>query len=193
MPKHLSALLSCAVVLSLPAAAIAQDSVFRDTNAYADCRSRFAAIFPGEPVVRDVTFVTAEGVSIPARQFSLDQGQDRYAVTVVELTSGPALDEGIIDHAAELLRRRGEVRMQFAVGYIPGVRGRQILVAQPDGRQLRGSVYMHDRRIYITEASSAVGDPTALQFEQSITIIDGEGIDIDRGQTNTPQRVFTCR
>jgi hypothetical protein len=45
----------------------------------------------------------------------------------------------------------------------------------------------------VTEASTAVGDFPGLQFDQSITIIDGEGVDIDRGQTNTPQRVFTCR
>ena len=52
---------------------------------------------------------------------------------------------------------------------------------------------MHEHRIYITEASTAAGDLPALQFDQSITIIDAMGVDVDRGQTNTPQRVFTCR
>jgi hypothetical protein len=189
----IAVLLSCAVLSFVADTAKAQDAPFRDTNAYASCQSRFAVIFPGAPTARDVTYTTAAGTSVPARQFSLERGSDRFAVTVVELPGGPALDEQIIDHAADVLRKRGDIRMQFSVGYIAGVRGRQLLISEPNGQQLRGSVYMHDHRIYITEVSSGVGDSTALQFDQSITIIDGEGIDVDRGQTNTPQRVFTCR
>jgi hypothetical protein len=143
--------------------------------------------------MRDVPFATQAGASVAARQHYLERGADRFSVTVVTLADGPALDEGIISHAADILRKQGQVRSDFPVGYIAGVRGRQLLVAEPNGRQLRGSVYMHDHRIYITEASTAVGDIPGLQFDQSITIIDAEGIDIDRGQTNTPQRVFTCR
>jgi hypothetical protein len=150
-------------------------------------------IFPANPRVRDVAFTMEGGASVPARQHYLERGADRFSVTVVNLTNGPALDEQIINHAADILRKKGETRSDFPVGYIAGVRGRQLLVAEPNGRQLRGSVYMHDHRIYITEASTALGDIPGLQFDQSITIIDAEGVDIDRGQTDTPQRLFTCR
>jgi hypothetical protein len=177
----------------LPASAAAQEEVFKDTNTYASCQDRFAVIFPSNPSMRDVPYVMRSGRSAAARQHYLERGADRFSVTVVVLANAPAVDEEIINHAAEILRKKGEVRADYPVGYIAGVRGRQLLIAQPNGRQLRGSVYMHDHRIYVTEASTAVGDFPGLQFDQSITIIDGEGVDIDRGQTNTPQRVFTCR
>jgi hypothetical protein len=143
--------------------------------------------------MRDVTFTTEAGASVAARQHYLERGADRFSVTVVTLANGPALDEQIISHAADILRKRGAIRSDYPVGYIAGVRGRQLLVAEPNGRQLRGSVYMHDHRVYITEASTMVGDIPGLQFDQSITIIDAQGVDVDRGQTDTPQRVFTCR
>ena len=186
----LGLVVSCAFVTGLAAA---QEQVFRDTQAYTSCQDRFAVIFPSNPSMRDVPYSMRSGRSAAARQHYLERGADRFSVTVVVLANAPAVDEEIINHAAEILRQKGEVRSDFPVGYIAGVRGRQLLVREPNGRQLRGSVYMHDHRIYITEASTAVGDIPGLQFDQSITIIDGEGVDIDRGQTNTPQRVFTCR
>jgi hypothetical protein len=182
------AALLCSVV---PVAA--QEQVFKDTNTYASCQDRFAVIFPSNPSMRDVPYVMRSGRSAAARQHYLERGADRFSVTVVVLANAPAVDEEIINHAADILRKKGEVRADYPVGYIAGVRGRQLLIAEPNGRQLRGSVYMHDHRIYVTEASTAVGDFPGLQFDQSITIIDAQGVDIDRGQTNTPQRVFTCR
>jgi hypothetical protein len=181
--------LSCTAV----PVAFAQEQVFKDTNTYASCQDRFAVIFPSNPSMRDVPYAMRSGRSVAARQHYLERGADRFSVTVVVLANAPAVDEEIINHAADILRKKGEVRADYPVGYIAGVRGRQLLIAEPNGRQLRGSVYMHDHRIYVTEASTAVGDFPGLQFDQSITIIDAEGIDIDRGQTNTPQRVFTCR
>ena len=39
-----------------------------------------------------------------------------------------------------------------------------------------------DNRLYIAEASAPVGTHDALQFEQSITILDPMGNDLDNGQ-----------
>jgi len=188
-----AAVASCVVLNALPVVAAAQEEIFKDSQTYASCQDRFAVIFPNRPSMRDVPFATQSGASVAARQHYLEQSGDRFSVTVVTLANGPALDEQIISHAADILRKQGEVRADYPVGYIAGVRGRQLLISQPNGRQLRGSVYMHDHRVYITEASTPVGAFPGLQFDQSITIIDGNGVDIDRGQTDTPQRVFTCR
>src|SRR5215510_10691573 len=102
----------------------AEEQPFLDTNAYASCENRFAIIFPGTPAARDVSFTTQAGDSVPARQFFLQQGADRFSVTVVNLMNGPELDEGIITHAADILRKQGETRFDYPVGYIAGVRGR---------------------------------------------------------------------
>ncbi len=142
--------------------------------------ARFAVIFPGEPMVRQITYTTRAGDSVPARQFFVEQGANRYVVTVVQFAGGRAEDRRAVEHAAEGLRRRGEVRFQAYADYDPGIPGRQLNIFETGGRQLRASVYMYDRRLYITEASAETGDLAAIQFEQSIMLLDEDGEDVDR-------------
>ena len=101
-------------------------------------------------------------------------------MTVVQFAAGRAEDRRAVEHAAEGLRRRGEVRFQAYADYDPGIPGRQLNIMETGGRQLRASVYMYDRRLYITETSAVPGDVAAIQFEQSIMLLDEEGNDVDR-------------
>jgi hypothetical protein len=100
-------------------------------------------------------------------------------VTVVDFSAGPAVDADIVEHAAEQLRRKGEVRFQYADEYDPGIPGRQLNIFQSDGRQIRASIYMWDHRLYIAEASGTPGSSTVLQFEQSIMLLDGDGNELN--------------
>jgi hypothetical protein len=192
MPKHLAislALLTATVVPLLHGAAAERDIPYGE-NVYVDCRYRFAAHFPSEPTVRDITY-TVGGRSVPARQYTAQRGTDTFIVTIADFTSGPAVDERIVESAAVPLRGRGRVLFQFAEDYDPGIPGRQINAALPDGRQLRASVYMADHRLYVTEATAPVGDFLALQFEQSITMVDANGTDLDKN-VGTPSRQYNC-
>jgi hypothetical protein len=166
--------LAFAVVL-FPDAALAQESPL-----YINRDHRFAVIFPGESMSREIAYTTRTGASVPARQFFIENEAGRYAVTVVQFVDGRSEDRCTVEHAAENLRRRGEVRFQAYADYDPGMPGRQLNIFEPNGRQLRASVYMYDRRLYITEATAAPGDTAALQFEQSIMMLDEEGNDVDR-------------
>jgi hypothetical protein len=183
------ALLACALG-PLSQGAAAQRDVPYGENVYVDCRYRFAAHFPGEPTVRDITY-SVGGRNVPARQFTAQKGTDTFVVTIADFTNGPAVDEQIVEGAAVPLRARGRVLFQFAEDYDPGIPGRQINAALPDGRQLRASVYMADHRLYITEATAPVGDFFALQFEQSITMVDANGTDLDKN-VGTPSRQYDC-
>ena len=172
---RVSAFLFAAAFLALATPVLAQEGplhVNRD--------ARFAVIFPGEPMVRQITYTTRAGDSVPARQFFVEQGANRYVVTVVQFAGGRAEDRRAVEHAAEGLRQRGEVRFQAYADYDPGIPGRQLNIFEPGGRQLRASVYMYDRRLYITEASAEPGDVAAIQFEQSIMLLDEDGGDVDR-------------
>ena len=170
-----AALISSAAVPIFSGPAIAQTS----PPYYVNPEYRFAVIFPGEPAATDIAYTTSSGASVPARQFSLGQGTDRLVVTVVDFSAGPAVDVGIVEHAAEVLRSRGEVRFQFADDYDPGLPGRQLNIFQSDGRQLRASVYMWDHRLYITEATGAPGSSPVLQFEQSVMLLDADGKELN--------------
>lgn len=172
---------------------LAGPTAAQETPLYVNCDYRFAVIFPARPMTRDMTYATGTGAMAPARQFYLERGADNFTVTVVKFpAASPVVDDAVVEHAAQNIRRRGEVRFQAAANYDPGMPGRQLNVFEPDGRQHRASVYMADRHLVITEANAAAGDFNALQFEQSITLIDAQGIDLDRNVGQEPRR-FDCR
>ena len=184
------ALMSCAVLPFLPGPVASQEQA--PDLMYIDCQNRFAVIFPSPHMTRDIQYRTHTGASVPAKQFYVERGQDRFIVTSVNLANGPVVDEAAVDHAANALRQRGEVRFQAAANYDPGMPGRQLNIFQPNGRQLRASVYMAENHLTITEAEAAEGDFNALQFEQSITLINAQGVDRD-ANANQPARQFQCR
>lgn len=172
---RVSAFVFAAAFVALAAPALAQEGplhVNRD--------ARFAVIFPGEPMVRQITYTSRAGAQVAAREFFVERDGARYGVTVVQFPDGRAEDRRAVEHAAERLRQRGEVRFQAYADYDPGIPGRQLNIFEPGGRQLRASVYMYDRRLYITEASAEEGDLAAIQFEQSIMLLDENGEDVDR-------------
>jgi hypothetical protein len=181
--------LSCATAPFVAASASAQEA---PDLMYVDCQNRFAVIFPAQHMTRDIMYTTHAGASVPAKQFYVERGADRFIVTSVRFP-GPAVDEAHVDHAANALRQRGQVRFQAAANYDPGMPGRQLNIFQPNGRQLRASVYMAENHLTITEADAAEGDFNALQFEQSITLIDAQGVDRDGNANGTPSRQFQCR
>ena len=187
---RVAALLSCAVLPFLPAQAVSQEQA--PDLMYIDCQNRFAVIFPSPHMTRDIMYTTHTGASVPAKQFYVERGTDRFVVTSVNFANGPAVDEAAVDHAANALRQKGEVRFQAAANYDPGMPGRQLNIFQPNGRQLRASVYMAENHLTITEAEAAPGDFNALQFEQSITLISAQGVDRD-ANANQPARQFQCR
>jgi hypothetical protein len=186
----------CSVLLFLVVAPLLQgagqlDEPTYDDNVYVNCQYRVAAIFPRAPMIKDLTY-TAGGKSAPARQFYVQQGADQFSVMVANFANGPAVDEKLIDAAAAPLRQRGDIRQQFAENYDPGIPGRQLNIFEPNGRQHRASVYMADHRLYITEADSVPGDFAALQFEQSVSIINAQGTDLDKNGA-LPSRQYNCR
>ena len=160
---------------------------------FISCQNRFAVIFPdgARPMMREITYTARDGAKVPARQFYVERGANRYSVTVVAFPSGPAVDEPAIDFAASNLRKLGEVRFSADGAYDPGFPGRQLNIFQPNNRQLRASVYMADHHLVITEANAQVNDFPAIQFEQSITIIGADGSDFDTNPPD-PVRIMPC-
>ena len=175
-----AAVLSCAVASIVPIALAAQQGELAIApNVFASCQYRFMAIFPGTPMARDITY-TNNGRTAPARQFYVDQGENKYSVTIVDFTGSSApVDDSLVEDAASLIRLRGETKFQFPEDYTPGLPGRQLNVFDSNGKQHRASIYMADHRLYITETYAAPNDFTTIQFEQSIGLLDGSGKDLN--------------
>lgn len=173
---------------------------------YVNCEYRMAAQFPQDPKIRDITY--RDGVrTAPARQFYYERPAGQLSVTVARITGGPEVDKQVIENAADILRKRGQVRFDAFVYYDDAVSaqlpGRQLQVALPDGHILSGSVYMADHRLYITEALASANDLEALMFSQSVSLIDQNGTDLDTNPPNVstnavgtsaglPSRQYDC-
>jgi hypothetical protein len=200
-PMRTAALAALTAVPCLIGPAAAQEVAPDQPIYYVNCQSGIAVIFPGaskSPLTRDIRYtIPFYANNLPAREFYMERGGNRYSVTVVDFSTGPRSDERIVEQAAAELRKTGEVRFQAFADYDPGMPGRQLNIFKPNNRQLRASLYMAYNRLVITQADAVVGDNDGIIFEQSIVLVDGMGTDIDRvnGQDGTgsePERRFPC-
>ena len=181
MSKYRSCLIafvSCLIAPMVQGAVPELGEVVGD-NVYTNCEYRLAAIFPGEPMIRDFTYRDGER-SAPARQFYLTHNGSFLSITVAHFDDGPEEDQSLIDSAAQALYARGELRFEESLFYdTPRIPGRQYSITLADGRFLRGSVYTARNRLYITEAISDPADAEDFKFEQSVSMIDENGTDLD--------------
>ena len=159
---------------------------------YINCQAGFAVIFPRAPQNRNFTYRTRTGANLPGQQYYLEHNGGLLQVSTIQFTGGPIIDEQEMDFAANTIAMRGDVRFREAGIYDPGFPGRQLNIFLPNNRQLRASVYMMERKLYLIEALAPVSDFEALQFEQSISLTTPEGVDYDQNPGD-PLRVFPCR
>jgi hypothetical protein len=187
-----AAMLAVSALVFVPPTKGAQAENEPGLPSYINCQAGFAVIFPRAPQIRNFTYRTRTGANLPGQQYYLEQGGDRLMVSVVQFTGGPIIDEQEMNFAADTLAMRGEVRFREAGIYDPGFPGRQLNIFMPNNRQLRASVYMMERRLFVIEAVAPVSDFEALQFEQSVSLIDPTGVDYDQNPGD-PLRIFPCR
>ena len=76
---RLMPLISAAFVISVSAPSFAQEWI-----EYANREDRFTCNFPSQPKVTETTYRSEEKADLPARVYSVTQGQSRYSVTVVD-------------------------------------------------------------------------------------------------------------
>ena len=184
-----------AAAAALPA--IAGEAQEEPTGApfFTNCLYGFAIIFPDRPQQRDFLYAAGNGKMQPAHQFFVEKGPNRYSLTVVDFFDGPKADVAIVEQASANLKLRGALFHEDFATYDPGMPGHQLNIFETKERQIRASVYMAEHRLYITEATAASGDIPAVQFEQSITLVDNMGWDLDREAPNgePSPRQFRCR
>ena len=172
----------------------AEDILPGETPFYVNCEAGFAVQFPGQPQVRDIRYKTSSGTDVPAKQYYIERDGKLFSETIAQFTGGPRGDDRIVSEALAELGKKGEVRFRGFGDYDPGMPGGQLNIFQPDGKQTRASVYMADRRLYVTESTAPVGDTDALLFEQTITLVDPAGAMMDRvNAMNDPGPPYNCR
>jgi hypothetical protein len=167
---------------------------------YLSQKDSFSVSFPGEPEVREITYETEYSLKLPARVYSVENGPNRYLLTVVdysdtqakhaervkncksELGGGDSCGNpwrtelrGAMLHATwNLLQRGGKLtHLNYTVADL--VEGHYIQLSNADGSRTFAAIHMHENRLYILEGTVAKGAPAPGLFQQSLQFLDKEG------------------
>jgi hypothetical protein len=194
---RLMPLMSSALVLAMSGTSFAQE-----WTEYVSHDDRFAITFPGEPKVVETTWISQFSAILPARIYTGTQGSGRYSVTVVDynpierlLTERsrtlPALDlavqvygigywktdvrSAVVYAAAKYLERDAKITSMLS-NFSDLVAGLLLqLTNNADQSRTYVSIYMHENRLFITEATVPKGYPPPLIFQQSLGWTDEHG------------------
>jgi len=194
---RLMPLMSSVLVLTMSGTSFAQE-----WTEFSSREDRFAITFPGQPKVAETTWTSQFSAILPARIYSGTQGSGRYSVTVVDynpierlLTERsrtlPALDLAVVVYgigywktdvrsavvyaASKYLERDAKITSMLS-NFSDLVAGMLLqLTNNADQSRTYASIYMHENRLFITEATVPKGYPPPLIFQQSLGWVDEEG------------------
>jgi hypothetical protein len=182
-----------ALFLLLSGPAVAQDWI-----EYASRADLFSVNFPGQPKVRDITYPTEFGITLPGRVHEYEDGPSRYSVTVVDygnvqkihadrlkdcraypnLCNNPWLNElrGALDYAAWSFIKRDAKVTYYAYGNTDRIEGRRLQLTNADRSHSFIAIHMHENRLYILEGTLPAGAPPPALFQQSLGFLDKNGV-----------------
>jgi hypothetical protein len=92
----------------------------------------FSVAFPANPQVETTTYHVADNRSVPARLYSVRQGNVVFKMTVAELEGTNLEESAVIDHAIRTLSQGATVRVNIPAR-IYQVYGRQLTAEGADG------------------------------------------------------------
>ena len=143
---------------------------------YINREDQFSVNFPAQPEISDFSYLTATGWSVPGRLFEADEGDARYAVSVVNYAGAAPEDiEAAIDHAADSYRNSGGEVTYDNEGGVDGIDGHMVQVTNADGGRSFVQIAFHMDRLYIVDATVPPGAIVPGHFQQSLVMLDEQG------------------
>ena len=192
-----------ALVLSLGQSAFAQEWVEVISQ-----EEHLTLVFPGSPEVTETSWTSQFGAILPARVYRVTRGQSRYSATVVDYSPierllversrscppGANTCQGIPDWGigywktdmrgalvyalSKFLEREARATSVIWNG-IALVQGLELrLTNTADQSRTFASIYMHDNRLVILEATVPKNYPPPTIFQQSLSWLDENGVRI---------------
>jgi hypothetical protein len=193
-------LVSAALIVSFSTTAFAQEWI-----EFASREERITCLFPAQPKVTETTWVSEYGAILPARLYSATQGQRRYSLTVVDYNPverlmvekskacppGTETCQGVADWGLGYWKNdmRGAivyatakfVQRDARVTHLMWnsqqmVQGQELqLTNNADQSRTSASIYMHENRLIILEATVPRNYPEPVVFTQSLSWLDENG------------------
>jgi hypothetical protein len=133
---------------------------------------------------------------LPGRVYSCNRGQESYSMTVINYTDVQKIYESrqltdaatqgggayaridvyaSVDFAATKLRQKASKITFDAWHYIDLIPGHQLQFTNADGSRTFASIYLHEYRLYILEATAPPTAPPPGLFQQSLSILNAQG------------------
>lgn len=194
---RLMPLISSALVLAMSGTSFAQE-----WTEFVSREEHFTITFPGQPTVTETMWTSQFNAILPARIYSGTQGTGRYSVTVVDYNpierllsersrTLPALDlavhvygpgywktdvrSAVVYAMSKYLERDAKITNVMA-SFSDLVAGMIVeLTNNADQSRTFASIYMHENRLVITEATIPKGYPPPTIFQQSLGWLDESG------------------
>ena len=200
MKRHTLPLVTLALVLVTSGSSFAQE-----WDDFAAREDRFAVNFPGKPTITETTWTTQVGVVLPARVYTGTSGAGKYSITAVDYNPMRRILEeksrycppgaetcagihdwglgywkidtrGAVVYAVSKLLARDVAITNMMANYQDLVAGEELqLTNKADQSRTYASVYMHENRLVILEATVPKGYPPPTIFQQSLGWLDEEG------------------
>jgi hypothetical protein len=200
MKLRLMSLVVVALVLAATAPSFTQEWV-----EFSSREERLTCLFPAQPTVTDTTWMSEYGAVLPARVYSVTQGQSRYSLTVIDYNpierllvekskSCPAGAEtcqgigdwglgywkndmrGAIVYATSKYLQRDAKVTRLMWNSQAVVQGHEVeLTSNADQSRTLASIYMHENRLVIMEGTVPRGYPPPALFTQSLGWLDENG------------------
>jgi hypothetical protein len=175
-------------------------SLARDWIEFASKADFFSVNFPAQPVVKAITYDTEYGLTLPGNVYSVEEGKNKYSVTVVDYTTaeklhterqqkcreaggdgdqcnnpGRAEVRGAIVYATFGFLKRDARITHYANYNADLVEGHRLQLLNPDRSRTFAVIHLHDYHLYILEGTVAAGQPPPALFQQSLGFLDREG------------------
>lgn len=201
--------MSSVLVLALSSNAFAQE-----WEEFFSKDERFSCNFPGKPTVTETTWTSQFGAILPARIYSGTSGPGKFSVTVVDYnpvqrllsersmscTPGAETCQGIHDwglgywkndvrgavvYAVNTFLQRDAKVVNLMANFADLVSGEELqLTNTKDQSRTFASIYMHDNRLVILEATVPKNYPPPTIFQQSLSWLDENGTRIRYNNIN---------
>jgi hypothetical protein len=143
---------------------------------FVSMEDRFAQWFPAEPVVEDVEWVDEDGAMRPAHKYSAERNGSIYTLYVVDYSDANFTTmRGSLAHTATKYRQLGEVTYD-AYAQLDRIEGHQLQITLEDGRRIFFAEFLEDNLLYVLDANIPPRAAPPLQFQQSMQILDAQGI-----------------
>jgi hypothetical protein len=196
---RLSPLVPAALILCLSSPSFAAEWI-----EYTNQADRFIVNFPVQPTVRDITWKTEFGLTLPARVHTSVDGASRFSVTVIDYSDvqkihaervkgctgypdtcgNPWAGElrGALDYAVAGFIERDAKVTYYAYANSDRIEGRRVQLTNPDKSRTFAAIYLHENRLYLLEGTVPPGAVPPALFQQSMGFYDKDGVRVRYSQ-----------